>query len=479
MEKIHHFIEGQKVGPQSEKYLENYNPSTGQVWNELARGNAEDVNRAVAAAKKAFPAWSRLSADERSGYLLRIADGIEKRLEKFAQLESRDQGKTVALATNLDIRRAVLNFRFFAQAILHHENEATESDSETFNYVVRKPVGVAGLISPWNLPLYLLTWKIAPAIAAGNTVVCKPSEFTSMTANLLADVIQEVGLPNGVVNIVYGLGSEAGDALVKHPDVPIISFTGGTATGRKILQAAAQDFKKVSLELGGKNPNIIFADCDLEKAIAGTLRSSFLNQGEICLCGSRIYVQRAIYAQFMSVFVEMTRKLKVGAPDQSTSFMGPLVSREHLEKVKAYLEIVRQEGTIETGGDVPEVSPELAQGYWLNPTIISGLEENSRCIQEEIFGPVVTVSVFDDVTEVIEKANAVKYGLSASIWTKDLSQAHRVAHELKVGTVWINTWLYRDLRMPFGGMKQSGLGREGGRHSLEFYTEATTVCVRY
>jgi aminomuconate-semialdehyde/2-hydroxymuconate-6-semialdehyde dehydrogenase len=479
MRKIQHFIFGEKVAPKSGEYLENFNPSTGKVWTYLARGNAADIESAVESAKKAFPVWSALSAEERSRILMKIADGIEVRQDEFARLESQDQGKPVQLASKMDISRAVLNFRFFAQAILHHENESTQSDAQTLNYVLRKPVGVAGLISPWNLPLYLLTWKIAPAIAVGNTVVAKPSEFTSMTADLLADVMTEAGLPAGVVNLVYGLGAEAGEALVKHPEVPIVSFTGGTATGKRILRAAAENFKKVSLELGGKNPNILLKDADLKKAVSMTVRSSFLNQGEICLCGSRIYVERPIFDQFLEMFVHETKNLKVGNPQESDTFMGPLVSKQHLDKVREYIEIARQEGgRILTGGDRPKLPAEFEGGYFLNPTIIVDLPESSRCVQEEIFGPVVTVSPFDSLDEVIGKANAVKYGLSASVWTENLTSVQRLARELKVGTVWINTWLYRDLRVPFGGMKHSGLGREGGKHSIDFFTEATTVCIR-
>lgn len=480
MQKVLHFIHGEKVAPSSGDLLENFNPATGKPLSLLARGSAKDVDLAVAAARRAFPEWSRRSEHERAAVLMKIADRIEARQDEFARVESRDQGKPVRLALNMDIKRAILNFRFFAQAILHHENESTTPDPQTLNYVLRKPVGVAGLISPWNLPLYLLTWKVAPAIAVGNTVVAKPSEFTSMTADLLADVMLEAGLPDGVVNFVYGLGPEAGDALVRHPDVPLISFTGGTETGRKILEASAANFKKVSLELGGKNPNLIFADADLDQAVATTIRSSFLNQGEICLCGSRIYVEESVKSAFLEKFLAEVRKLRLGDPASPESFMGPLVSKAHWEKVKAYLQVARTEGgRILAGGETSAPADEFRDGYWLAPTVIDGLAENSRCIQEEIFGPVVTLSTFRSVDEVLEKANAVKYGLSASVWTRDLAKAHRVARDLMVGTVWINTWLERDLRVPFGGMKHSGLGREGGKHSIEFFTEATTVCLRY
>ena len=478
--RVSHFIGGRKVPAASGEWLENRNPATGQILSLLARGAKSDIHSAVENAKAAFPAWAARSPEERSKLLSKIADLIEARELSFAEAESRDQGKPVALARRMDIRRVVQNFRFFAGAILHHENESTQTDQHTLNFVMRRPHGVCGLISPWNLPLYLLSWKIAPAIACGNTVVCKPSEFTSMTADLLADVLNEAGLPAGVVNIVYGLGPEAGEALVRHPDVPVISFTGGTATGRHIIEASAEQFKKLSLELGGKNPNILFNDCDLDKAVATTLRSSFLNQGEICLCGSRIYVEESLFERFMEKFVAEVKRLKVGDPADEGTFMGPLVSQAHLEKVNSFIAQARAEGgKIWTGGDTPALTSEFAGGYWLSPTVISGLPESSRCIQEEIFGPVVTVSTFKNVDEVLGYANGVKYGLSASVWTQDVTKALRVSSGLHAATVWVNSWLERDLRVPFGGQKASGLGREGGRHSIEFYTEATNVCVRY
>lgn len=480
MQKVLNFIDGKWKEPSTGKWLENVNPSTGAAFSYIPDSNKEDVAIAVACANKAFQYWSKTSAEQRSLYLNKIADLIEERQHEFAHLESQDQGKPVALAEKMDIARAIQNFRFFAGAILHHENESTQMAENSFNYVLRKPVGVAGLISPWNLPLYLLTWKIAPALACGNTVVCKPSEFTSMTAALLCEVAQEVNLPPGVLNMVFGLGQNVGDPLVRHPDVPLISFTGGTATGRKIMEASAENFKKISLELGGKNPNLIFADCDLNEAVRTTIRSSFLNQGEICLCGSRIYVEDKIYDQFLEMFIAQTQKLKVGNPKEEDTFMGALVSKAHLDKVKDFIEIAKSEGgQILTGGKAPQLPKELQNGFFLEPTIIVGLPENSKCIQEEIFGPVVTVSKFQNFSEVMEKANAVKYGLSATVWTKNLKTAHEAAANLKAGTVWINTWLARDLRVPFGGMKASGLGREGGNHSIDFFTEMTNVNVRF
>jgi aminomuconate-semialdehyde/2-hydroxymuconate-6-semialdehyde dehydrogenase len=473
--KVLNFINGKWTEPRSGKWLQSINPSTGEAFSEIPDSNEADVNAAVAAAKSAFVAWSQTLAEERAKYLYKIADLVEERINEFAHLESLDQGKPVSLAEKMDINRVILNFRFFAGAILHHQNESTEMASDSFNYVLRKPVGVAGLISPWNLPLYLLSWKIAPAIACGNTVICKPSEFTSMTAALLCEVLQEVNLPAGVVNMVFGTGPSAGAALVKHPDVPLISFTGGTETGKKIATDAAAFSKKLSLELGGKNPNIIFADCDFDQMLQMTLRSSFLNQGEICLCGSRIYVEESIFDKFLEKFVSETKKLRVGDPAATDTFMGPVVSDGHFNKVMGYIDLAKKEGgKILCGGE------RIGQkGFFIQPTVIVGLSESSKCVQEEIFGPVVTVAPFKNYQDAIQKANGVKYGLSASVWTKNLTTAHAAARDLQVGTVWINTWLNRDLRVPFGGVKASGIGREGGNHSIEFFTEATTVNVRF
>lgn len=480
MQKILNFIDGKWTEPASGKWLANVDPSNAKVFSQIPDSNAKDVDYAVLSAAAAFAQWSQTTAEERAGFMYKIAALLDERKTEFAQLESRDQGKPVSLAEKMDISRAILNFKFFAGAILHHENESSEMNPQSFNYVLRKPVGVAGLISPWNLPLYLLTWKIAPAIACGNTVVCKPSEFTSMTAALLCEIFQEVGLPAGVVNMVFGTGSGCGEALVKHPQVPLISFTGGTETGRKISAMAAEQNKKLSLELGGKNPNIIFADCDFDKAIEWSLKSSFLNQGEICLCGSRIYVEESIFEKFVHRFVAETKKLKVGDPKVEETFMGPVISEAHCKKVLSYIDLAQKEGgRVQCGGIKPTLPGDLSQGYFIEPTVITGLAENSRCVQEEIFGPVVTIASFKAKDEAIEKANGVKYGLSASVWTSNLSTAHEMARALRVGTVWINTWLSRDLRMPFGGMKSSGVGREGGKHSMDFFTEMTTVNVRF
>jgi aminomuconate-semialdehyde/2-hydroxymuconate-6-semialdehyde dehydrogenase len=478
--EIKNFIGGEYSPAQSKLFIENRDPSTGQVYSLIPRSDAKDVEAAVNAARKAFPSWSHTTTEERSRILHKIADGIERRLPVLAAAESKDQGKPVWLAESVDIPRAAHNFRFFAGQILYAPTEAHDLSGKGFNFTLRKPVGIAGLISPWNLPLYLLTWKIAPAIACGNTVVCKPSEITPMTAFLLCEILIEAEVPPGVVNMVFGYGGEAGDALVKHPKVPLISFTGGTTTGKQLSAAAAPLIKKLSLELGGKNANIIFSDANLEDAVKTSIRSSFLNQGEICLCGSRIFVEHSIYEQFLNRFIEETRKLKVGDPKKPENFLGALVSQTHLEKVRSYVRLAEEEGgKIETGLEPNPVSDELTNGYFMRPTIITGLTSQCRVMQEEIFGPVVTVTPFTSEIDALQMANSVEYGLSATIWTKDLQRVHRLARELEVGTLWVNSWMMRDLRTPFGGMKMSGIGREGGLHSLEFFTESTNVCISY
>ncbi len=472
--RLANFIDGAFVAPASGSYFDDIEPATGNVLAQIPDSDARDVDAAVAAAKRAFPAWSRMRAEERSRILLRLADLLERNLDELARLESRDNGKPVSLAMRMDIPRAVANFRFFATAILHQASEAHVTDHVALNYTLRQPVGVAGLISPWNLPLYLLSWKIAPAIASGNTCVAKPSELTPLTANRLAKLSLEAGVPPGVMNIVHGYGAKAGAAICEHPDVPLISFTGGTVTGARVAATAAPMFKKLSLELGGKNPNLVFADADLDQAIATSIQSSFANQGEICLCGSRIFVARAIYDTFVERFVAATRALRIGDPTDAATDVGALISEQHLQKVAGYLELAKQEGgTIVIGGNRVE-----RPGFFLEPAVITGLGWECRVLQEEIFGPVVTVTPFDTEEEGVRFANATRYGLSATVWTRDLQRAHRVAAELHVGTVWINCWLLRDLRVPFGGMKDSGVGREGGFESLTFFTEAKNVCVK-
>ncbi len=477
--KIQNFIDGEFVAPASGKYLDNIEPATGKVYSQVPDSDVADVDRAVAAAEKAFASWSRTSAAERSRILLRIADFIERDLEKFALAESTDTGKPLSLARTLDIPRAASNFRFFATAILHTESEAHLTDNVAFNYTLRLPLGVVGLISPWNLPLYLLSWKIAPAIACGNTAVAKPSELTPMTAALLCEVCREAGLPNGVLNVVHGTGPNVGAPLTAHPKVSAISFTGGTVTGRKVAEACAPMFKKVSLELGGKNPNIVFADADLEAAIAGSLRSSFANQGQVCLCGSRVFVERSAYSDFVDRFVAAAGKLKVGDPLEATTGQGAIGSKMQLEKVKFYVDLAQEEGgMIALGGEAPtEINERCQAGYFFPPTVITDLPVACRVNREEIFGPVVTITPFDSEEEVVGYANDNDYGLASSVWTQNLGRVHRVAEKIHTGTVWVNCWMVRDLRVPFGGMKQSGVGREGGEEALRFFTEPKNVCI--
>jgi aminomuconate-semialdehyde/2-hydroxymuconate-6-semialdehyde dehydrogenase len=471
---VQNFINGTFVPPRSGLYLDDVNPATEEVIAQIPDSDSHDIDDAVAAAKAAFPGWSRTPAMERSRLLLKLADLIEQNLEELARTESVDNGKTLSLARRLDIPRAVLNFRFFATAILHHTTEAHATDQTALNYTLRQPLGVVGLISPWNLPLYLLSWKIAPAVASGNTCVAKPSELTPLTAYRLGELVNEAGIPPGVINIVHGLGGKAGRALTCHDDVAAISFTGGTVTGAAVAANAAPRFKKLSLELGGKNPNVIFADADLDDAIATTIRSSFWNQGEICLCGSRIFVERSIHDAFVERFTAATRMLRIGDPLDETTDIGALISAAHLEKVTGYIDLaIKEGGTIATGGHRVD-----RKGFFVEPTIITGLGCDCRVLQEEIFGPVVTVTPFGAEEEAIAFANSTRYGLSATVWTSNLTRAHRVAAALDAGTVWINCWLLRDLRVPFGGMKESGVGREGGFESLEFFTEAKNVCVK-
>ena len=477
--KIRNFIDGKFLEPAGGKYLDNIEPATGKPYSQVPDSDARDVESAVVAAEKAFPAWSKTPAADRSRILLRIADLIERDLEKLARAESVDTGKPLSLARSLDIPRAASNFRFFATAILHTENEAHVMDGVAFNYTLRQPRGIAGLISPWNLPLYLLSWKIAPAIAVGNTAIAKPSELTPMTAYLLCEICVEAGLPNGVLNIVHGTGPNVGAAITAHPKIGTISFTGGTVTGRKVAEAAAPLFKKVSLELGGKNPNIIFADADLEAAIAGSVRSSFANQGQVCLCGSRVFVERPAYEKFVDRFIERAAQLKQGDPLDEKTEQGAIVSKTQLDKVKFYVDLAQKEGgKVALGGQSPgSINDRCRDGYFFPPTVLTDLPVSCRTNREEIFGPVVTITPFDSEDEVIGYANDCDYGLASSVWTQNLSRAHRVAEKIHTGTVWINCWLVRDLRVPFGGMKQSGVGREGGEEALRFFTEPKNVCI--
>ena len=481
MDKIYNYIGGRLVEPAGGNYLYNINPSTGKAYSRVPASDARDIQDAVMAAKEALKAWSKWSVDERSEVLLRIAEGIEARLDDLAEIESIDNGKPLKLAKSVDIPRAAKNFRFYATAILHYGSTSYEMvEQPAINYTLRRPLGVVGCISPWNLPLYLFTWKIAPALAAGNTVVAKPSELTPMSAYRLSEICMEAGLPPGVLNIVHGLGPEVGGAITSHPDVKAISFTGGTKTGAEIARVVAPKFKKLSLELGGKNPNIIFDDAPFDDMMRMTLHSSFANQGQICLCGSRIFVQSGIYDKFKEAFVKGTKRLKVGPPADKDTKIGAVVSEAHMNKILSYVHLAEEEGgTILAGGHRVMLQGAYSGGYYVAPTIIEGLQYNCRTNQEEIFGPVVTITPFDTEEEVLEMANSVRYGLSATVWTKDVSRAHRMAARLEAGIVWVNTWLLRDLRTPFGGVKDSGVGREGGFDALDFFTEPKNVCIKY
>jgi aminomuconate-semialdehyde/2-hydroxymuconate-6-semialdehyde dehydrogenase len=479
MEKILNYINGNLTEPTSGKYLDNYNPSNGKVYSLIPDSEKLDIDNAVAAAKEAFITWSKTPKQERSDILMKIADTIEKYADELVKAESKDNGKPETSASHVDIPRASANIRFFAGAILHDSSQMHEMDGMAINYTLRQPVGVAACISPWNLPLYLLTWKIAPALAAGNTVVAKPSEVTPMTAYLFSKICIEAGLPKGVLNIVHGLGSKTGDPLTTHPDTPIISFTGGTVTGKHIATITAPMFKKLSLELGGKNPNIIFADADFDKAVSTAARAAFTNQGQVCLCGSRLFVEQEIYDKFKDALVAKTAQLKVGDPKDASSNLGAVVSKEHMHKILDKIEEAKNlGGKILIGGKRVILDGELKDGYYIEPTIIEGLSSDCSINQEEIFGPVVSLIPFKTEEEVIKMANSTKYGLSASIFTENISKAHRVAANIDSGVVWINTWLLRDLRIPFGGMKHSGVGREGGFKSLEFFTESKNICVK-
>ena len=480
MKKIANYINGKHHAPANGQYLDNYDPSTGEVYSQIPDSGAADVEAAVEAAQKALPGWSVCGVEKRYRVMNKMADLIAEKKEMLAQAESRDSGKAISLSRSVDIPRAEANIRFFATAILHFSSSSHYMERVAVNYTLRQPIGVVGCISPWNLPLYLFTWKIAPALAAGNCVVAKPSELTPMTAFLLSEIASEAGLPPGVLNIVHGLGPKAGQAIVEHPFIKAISFTGGTATGKRIAATAAPMFKKLSLELGGKNPNIIFADCDFEEAINTTVRSSFANNGQICLCGSRIYIERPIYERFRDQLIRRANALQIGNPFDEATDQGALVSHQHRQKVLGYLELAKEEGGTILCGGIP-VSPggNLNGGYYLRPAVVEGLPNHCRTNQEEIFGPVVTLQPFDTEEEALALANGVPYGLASTIWTRDIRRASRLAEKIEAGIVWINCWLVRDLRTPFGGVKNSGVGREGGTEALRFFTEAKNVCVKY
>ena len=479
--EVLNLIQGKLSSAKSGEWIDLTDPSTGKVYGRLPRSGSEDVNLAVESANKAFKSWSDTPSNDRAACLNRLADLIAKNAELLSCAESTDNGKPISLATSVDIPRAESNLRFYASAIQHFASESHSMGGVAINYTLRKPLGVVACISPWNLPLYLFTWKVAPALAAGNCVVAKPSEITPVTAYLLSTWVKEAGFPDGVFNIIHGLGTEVGDALVRHPKIAAVSFTGGTKTGAHIASVTAPRFKKLSLELGGKNAAIIFDDCNFEDALATTMRSSFANQGQICLCGSRILVEKSLYPKFRDMLVEKAKKMKVGDPQNPTTKMGAVVSKDHRDKILSYIDLARSEGgKILCGGNAttPENEPHLSEGYYIQPTIIEGLNFDCRVNQEEIFGPVVTIQPFESDEEAVYFANSTEYGLAATVWTKDLKRAHNMAAALDTGIVWVNCWLLRDLRTPFGGVKNSGVGREGGFEALQFFTEPQNVCIK-
>ncbi|MBC7555276.1 MAG: aldehyde dehydrogenase [Taibaiella sp.] len=472
------YIGGALAAPATGKYMDNTNPATGAVYCQIPDSGEKDVETAVEAAEAALPEWSVTSAEARFTVLNRIADLIDNNIDALALAETNDNGKPLWLSKRVDIPRASANFRFFATGIMHFSTESHSMEDKAINYTLRQPVGVVGCISPWNLPLYLFTWKIAPALAAGNCVVAKPSEVTPATAYLLSVICREAGLPAGVLNIIHGTGQDCGAAIVAHERIKAISFTGSTKAGKQIAAVAAPMFKKLSLELGGKNPNIIFADCNWLKMMATTLQSSFSNQGQICLCGSRILVEESIYEKFKEEFIARAQKLSVGDPLDESSKQGAVVSRLHYDKVLSCIAVAKEEGgTILLGGHAVQGTGRCADGLFIAPTIIEGLGADCRTNMEEIFGPVVTLQSFKTEDEALRLANASNYGLAATIWTQDISRANRMAAKVQSGIIWVNCWLLRDLRTPFGGFKNSGVGREGGWEALRFFTEVKNVCV--
>ncbi len=479
MRRILNFINGEYTEPISRSYLEGYNPALGSVYSEVPNSDERDVKEAVMAANSAFKEWSNFTQEKRSDIMLRIAKGIEDRLEEFVEAETNDQGKPLWLSRAMDIPRAVSNFKYYATAALNFNSEFHQTDAGIFNYTLRSPIGVVGCISPWNLPLYLFTWKICPALAMGNCVIAKPSEITPMTASMLGDICNAAGLPRGVLNIIHGTGPKVGAAITAHPEIKAISFTGGTKTGAEISKVAAPMFKKMSLELGGKNPNLVFDDCNFDKTVKISAAAAFTNQGEICLCGSRIFIQQTIYDKFKTAFIAEVKKRTVGDPLNESSRIGAIVSKLHFEKILSYIKMAREEGgTILLGGQAIVLEGRCKDGWFIEPTIIEGLAYDCRVNQEEIFGPVVTLIPFETEEEALMMANSTEFGLASTIFTENLSRAHRVAAKIESGIVWVNCWLERDLRTPFGGVKQSGVGREGGFEALKFFTEEKNVCVK-
>ena len=477
METINNFISNNWIKPNSKEYLPGINPATGENFYQLANSNEIDLELAIESSKQALHPWQSMSLDQRSNCLAKLADLIEQNIDELAKLESLDNGKPISLASSIDIPRSAKNFRFYAHALTQFSAKSYQGDDKSLSYVLQQPLGIVACISPWNLPLYLLTWKIAPALAAGNCVIAKPSELTPLTANKLSELIIKAGFPAGVLNILHGEGQQIGELLCKHPQVKAVSFTGGTETGKLIAQNVAQDFKKVSLELGGKNAAVIFADCDFDRMLDTTMRSSFANQGEICLCTSRIFIERSIFDKTKLALIEQVKKIKTGKPNSSETQFGALVSKQHLNKIDNFVIQAKQDGCeIIIGGSPYQIND---KGYYFEPTLITGLANDAAINQQEVFGPVSCLIPFDSEQEVLAMVNDSKYGLSATVWTKDINRAHRLADKIATGIVWLNTWMLRDLRTPFGGAKQSGLGREGGFDALDFFTEKKTVCLQY
>jgi aminomuconate-semialdehyde/2-hydroxymuconate-6-semialdehyde dehydrogenase len=477
---LKNFIGGNYIEPLGKNYFDNINPATGEIISKIPAADASDVSLAVESARKAFHSWSNSSLETRFKILNKIAEGIESRCEELALAETRDTGKAIRHSQQIDIPRAASNFRFFATAVMQFASESHEMPGQAINYTLRQPIGIVGCISPWNLPLYLFTWKIAPAIACGNCVIAKPSEFSPTTAYLLGEICKDAGLPDGVLNILQGYGHEVGEAIVSHPEIKAISFTGGTKTGAHIASIAAPEFKKLSLELGGKNPCVIFADCDYEKTLKQVVRLAFSNSGQICLCGSRILIEEKIYEQFKNDLVNEVKKLIPSDPENPDSRMGSLISEQHQQKVLSYIALAKSEGgRLLCGGVTLKPEGRCINGFFVMPTIFEGLNSESRCNMEEIFGPVITLQSFKDEEEALHLANQSHYGLASTVWTQNLNRAHRVSNSLKTGIVWINCWLMRDLRTPFGGMNDSGVGREGGWEAMRFFTEAKNVCINF
>jgi aminomuconate-semialdehyde/2-hydroxymuconate-6-semialdehyde dehydrogenase len=484
-QQVLNFIDGAYTEGALGRTFENISPVDGRVVNVVHEAGADEVNAAVAAARRALAGpWAGLSIAERADVLYAVADGISARFDDFLDAEVADTGKPVSLASHIDIPRGAANFKVFADQIKSQAGEffetATPDGRGAINYSVRLPKGVIGVICPWNLPLLLMTWKVGPALACGNAVVVKPSEETPTTAALLGEVMNGAGVPPGVYNVIHGFGpGSAGELLTQHPGVDAITFTGETVTGEAIMQNAAIGVRDVSFELGGKNPGIVFADCDFDAAIEGTMRSAFANCGQVCLGTERVYVERPIFDRFVAALKEKAEALRPGRPEDDATTIGPLISQVHRDKVLSYYEKARAEGaTVITGGGVPEMADGMGQGSWVEPTIWTGLAESSPVVREEVFGPCCHIQPFDDEDEAVAMANASDYGLATAIWSQDIAKANRVAKRVEAGITWVNCWFLRDLRTPFGGAKRSGIGREGGVHSMEFYTELRNICVK-